>query len=140
MPGQMVDRNKGFARPNRKAFGTHHAGQDPPDQARTRSNRDCIDFGESCFGLRKCILNREIKFLRMGAGGDFGNNTAIGCVKRRLAQNHVAQDIADLSRLTTDHGSAGVVATALDAQNGEQRLAPCSTDCAHLERQVTPCL
>jgi hypothetical protein len=54
----------------------------------------------------------------MGAGGDFGHNTAKIGVQRRLAFHLRAQHLAPPVGMAADHGSGRVIAAAFDAQKG----------------------
>ena len=115
MTGKVVHPHQRQAGPGGKPLGQHHPGHDPPDQARPRRHGDGVEIAQADPRLLQRGLDAKVQPLGMGAGGDFRHDAAEGRVQRRLARNDRGQHAAVLGH---DRGG-GVVATALDAKDGQ---------------------
>ena len=82
---QVVHAQQRQACGRRNPLGQHHARQDAADQPWPRCDRHRIQIAQRHPRLGQGAFHAVIQPFGMGAGGDFGHNTAKIGVQRRLA-------------------------------------------------------
>jgi hypothetical protein len=99
-------------------LGGHHTDDKAADQAGTGCRRNTIQIreGEGRFGHR--CGNHAFEPLKMGAGGDFGHDAAIGPMGVDLGHQALAADGA----IVADHRRRRFIATGLNSKDNHQTL------------------
>ena len=89
---QMVDRDQRLARCHSQRLGTDQPDHDPADQAGASGGRNRIDIGKRHARIGQSCLNQRRHSLRMGARGDFRDDSAIGPVRIVLRGDTLRDD------------------------------------------------
>jgi hypothetical protein len=113
VPLKVVDRDQRPGARHRQRLGGDEADHHPADQARARGGGDGVAIGQYHPGIAQYRLDQRRQLLGMGAGGNLGNDAAIGCVGRFLRGNPLRKN-ASVAR---HQRRRGFVAAALDAQD-----------------------
>ena len=139
MPGEVVDAVERQAAAGGDPLGEHHAGEHPADQPRTGGDRHRVDAVEAEAGALERGRGHEVEALGVGAGGDLGHDAAPLGVQPVLALDHRGEDLAPrLPGTRAHHRDGGVVAAALDPEDGAGGLHAFLQRCAGCGPQVTP--
>jgi len=105
-----------------KTLGEHHSGEDAADQPGAGGDRHRVDRAEPDAGGGQRRGGDDVEPLGMGAGGDLGDDAAVGIVQRGLAGDLAGEDGADRGAgAAADQRDRGVVAARFDAE--DQALA-----------------
>ena len=116
---QMVDPDQRQTARSSDALGAHHARQNAADQTRPGSHGDAVYIRKRQPGVVQGAFNAVIQPLRMGAGGDFGHDTAKRRVQRCLAINHRRQNLRRLPRRVAHHRRCRIIAAAFQTKKGK---------------------
>ena len=122
MTSQMIDADDGSARRGREALGAHHPGQHTADKTRPGGHRDRVQISKCGIGAVHGRFDDPVELLCMGSSGNLWDNATIGCVQLDLPRHDIRKDFGTCRWRPTHHGGRGVIATALDTEQGERVL------------------
>jgi len=109
----VVDSDQRLLQSSRESLAVNEPYQQRADQARTRSDRDAFNVGESDAGAPACFLDHRSDSPQMLAGSEFRNNASVLLVSRYLG----CHDVGQYSLAVFNHGRRGFIATGLNSQN-----------------------
>lgn len=116
MARQMVHAIKRLARRGRQPLGAHHARQHATDQPRSRGHGETVNIRQGQRGLGQRLFDAKVQLFRMGAGGDFGDDTAERGMKLGLPHNDGGQHEGALPRQLTHQCGGGIIAAAFQSK------------------------
>ena len=140
VPGEVVDAAERQAAAGGDPLGEHHAGEHAADQPRTGGDRHRVDVGRGrgrrASSAAAVTRSRRSAWARAAISGTTPPNSACSaswpCDLR-------GEDLADrLARARAHHRDGGVVAAALDPEDGAVAPARLPPSCAGCGPQVTP--
>ena len=140
--GEVVDAPERQAAAGGDALGEHHPGEDAADQAGAGGDGDGVEVGEGEAGAVEGGAGDGVEALGVGAGGDLGDDAAVGGVERVLAGDLGGEDVAD----GPAGASRGRAATAVSSQlvsmprmtRSSHLALRVARDCVRREPQVPP--
>ncbi len=115
---QMIDRAKGEVMGERQRLGADQPGDQPADQTRPGGDRDGGQIGEIAPGVLHGAGDHPVQMEAVGAGGEFGDDAAIGLMFR-LRADYVGENLRASRPAPAHDRGGGFIAAALDSQNGQ---------------------
>ena len=90
---QMIDGNEWQLMRGGNGLCGHHPDHDAADQTGAAGGRNSVQIGKIATGIFHRGFDNLVHMVQMGAGGNFGNDTAKDAVVFQLRQNDVGQDV-----------------------------------------------
>ena len=113
---EMVHGDEGFARRQRQRLAGGQPDHHPADEAGAGGGSDPVKVGKLKLSIFKRPHDQPVEHFDMGAGGNLGNDAAIGLMFGNLAQRLVREDFAAALGFESDDGRRRLVAGGFDPE------------------------